>query len=125
MFATQAAVFCVLAAFAAPHGEALVRPWLSLPWLALMGLLALACTVGAYLLMNTWQPKITATEAGLIYCVEPIFASLLALFLPGWFSGWVGIDYANEQVSWTLFVGGGLITLANVLLHVWPRPRAT
>ena len=46
--------------------------------------------------MNTWQPKITATEAGLIYCVEPIFGSGMALFLPALFSAWAAIDYPNE-----------------------------
>ncbi|MES2693821.1 MAG: hypothetical protein V4773_10140, partial [Verrucomicrobiota bacterium] len=76
------------------------------------------CTVGAYGLMNAWQPKITATEAGLIYCVEPIFGSLMACFLPALFSAWTGIHYPNETVTWTLLLGGGLITLANVLLQM-------
>ena len=82
------------------------------------------CTCGAYILMNTWQPKISAIEAGLIYCVEPIFGSLMAIFLPALFSVWAGIAYANETATWTMLIGGGLITLANILLQVRPPARA-
>jgi hypothetical protein len=42
----------------------------------------------------------------------------MALFLPSWFSIWAAIDYPNETATWTLLVGGGLITVANVLLQV-------
>jgi hypothetical protein len=73
--------------------------------------------------MNRWQPKITATEAGLIYCVEPLFASVMALFLPALFSRWAGFDYRNEALTWHLLAGGGLITLANVLIQLNP-PKA-
>ncbi|MES1194947.1 MAG: hypothetical protein ABUL65_03560, partial [Opitutus sp.] len=89
------------------------------------GTLALTvfCTLGSFVLMNTWQPKITATEAGLIYCVEPLFASVLALFLPALFSAWGGFDYPNEQLTWHLLVGGGLITVANVLIQLKPPAK--
>ena len=70
--------------------------------------------------MNAWQPKITATEAGLIYCIEPIFGSAMALVLPAIFSAWAGIHYLNETATWALLAGGGLITLANILLQVKP-----
>jgi hypothetical protein len=73
--------------------------------------------------MNAWQPKITATEAGLIYCVEPIFGSLAALFLPAVFSVWAMINYANETATWTLLVGGGLITAANILIQLKPAGK--
>jgi drug/metabolite transporter (DMT)-like permease len=76
------------------------------------------CTLGGYLLMNTWQPFLTATQAGLLYCLEPIFASLFALFLPGWFSGMAGIRYPNETIGVSLLIGGGLITVANVLMQL-------
>lgn len=118
MFATQALVFVAATFVLAPNAEALLRPWSSVPWLGFTLTLTLLCTIGAYWLMNAWQPKITATEAGLIYCVEPIFASVMAAFLPAWFSAWAGVDYENERVTWTLLVGGGLITLANVLLQL-------
>lgn len=116
-FVVQAVVLGTLTGLAAPDVQSVLRPWTSGTWVVFTLLLTLFCTVGAYWLMNIWQPKITATEAGLIYCVEPIFASGLALFLPGWFSAWADIDYANERATWTLLVGGGLITLANGLLQ--------
>jgi drug/metabolite transporter (DMT)-like permease len=78
--------------------------------------LAVVCTVGAFSIMNKWQPKITSTEAGLIYCIEPIFASIFALFLPAIFSRWTAIDYPNEHATWSLLIGGGLITIANILV---------
>src|SRR4051812_5276109 len=114
MFATEGVVFWLLAFLTAPDLATLVRPWTSVPWLGLTVLLTLFCTVAAFSLMNRWQPKITATEAGLIYCIEPIFASVMALFLPALFSRWAGIDYPNESATWALIAGGGLITLANV-----------
>lgn len=122
MFLTEAAIFCVLAVFTMPHATALMIPWTSATWVGLTLALTLLCTVGAFSLMNAWQPKITATEAGLIYCIEPIFGSLMALFLPAWFSIWGQIGYPNERLTWTLIVGGGLITLANLLIQIRPPP---
>lgn len=123
MFATAAAIFCVCAGATAPNLHALLAPWTSPAWLGLTATLTLLCTLGAYLLMNTWQPRITATEAGLIYCVEPIFGSLMALFLPGLFSIWTGIAYPNEHATLNLLVGGSLITAANVLIQLQPPTR--
>ncbi|MDQ5980209.1 MAG: hypothetical protein QG602_3184 [Verrucomicrobiota bacterium] len=123
MFATVAVVFCGLALATAPAPADCLRPWLSVPWLGFLGLLTLFCTLGSFTLMNRWQPHITATEAGLIYCFEPVFASVMALFLPALFSRWAGFDYANETLTWQLLAGGGLITLANVLLQFRPPAR--
>jgi drug/metabolite transporter (DMT)-like permease len=120
MFATQAAVFSGMAVAQAPDVRTLVVPWTSPAWVGFTLTLTVFCTLGSYSLMNAWQPKISATEAGLVYCVEPVFASLMALFLPAWFSRWAGFDYANESATWTLLVGGALITLANVLLQLRP-----
>lgn len=117
-FVTEALIFGGLALATMPSTEALVAPLSSGGWWILTLTLALICTVIAYSLMNLWQPKIEASEAGVIYCVEPIFASLLALVLPAWFSSMVGIDYPNETATWTLVVGGGLITAANVLVQM-------
>jgi drug/metabolite transporter (DMT)-like permease len=118
MFAVQAAVFGTLALATAPHPGALLVLAQSPVWLGLTAILALVCTVGAFSLMNAWQPKISATEAGLIYCVEPIFGSIFALFLPALISGWAGIAYPNETATFNLLVGGGLITLANILVQL-------
>ncbi|MCX8108089.1 MAG: DMT family transporter [Verrucomicrobiae bacterium] len=81
-------------------------------------ILVLFSTLGGYLLMNRWQPLVGATEAGLIYCIEPVFASGAAMFMPAWFSNLGGIDYPNECIEWNLVVGGGLIFIANVLVQL-------
>jgi drug/metabolite transporter (DMT)-like permease len=124
MFATEAVLFWALAGVTAPDAAALALPWTSLPWLGFTVALTVFCTLGSFSLMNAWQPKITATEAGLIYCIEPIFGSAMALFLPALFSAWAGIAYANESATWTLLLGGGLITVANVILQLKPPARA-
>lgn len=90
----------------------------------LMATLTVFSTLGGYLLMNYWQPFLTATQAGLIYCLEPVFTSLFALFLPGWISILAGITYANETLGLSLLVGGGLITVANALIQLQPSSTA-
>lgn len=93
--------------------------------LGLLAALVLFCTLGAYLAMNYWQRYVTATEAGLIYCLEPVLASLLALVFPFWLSQWAGVHYANELLTFRLLAGGGLITAANILLQSpWLEPAA-
>jgi hypothetical protein len=62
---------------------------------------------------------VTAVEAGIIYCAEPVYAALLALFLPGLISGLTGISYPNESIGWQLAVGGGLVTVANVWMGLY------
>lgn len=120
MFVVSAVIFCTLAGILAPDTAALLKSWTSPAWLSLTAMLTLFCTLGAYLIMNTWQPKITATEAGLMYCFEPIFGSVMALFVPALFSVWVGISYANETATMHLLIGGGLITAANILIQLKP-----
>ncbi len=124
MFGTEAVIFTAMAWGTAPAPAALLAPWASMPWLGFTVLLTLFCTLGSFILMNRWQPEITATEAGLIYCIEPVFASLMALFLPALFSTWAGFDYANERLTWHLLLGGGLVTLANVLIQLRPPEPA-
>jgi drug/metabolite transporter (DMT)-like permease len=123
MFATEAVVFGGLAVALAPEANALLLPWTSPAWLGFTGALCVFCTIGAFSLMNACQPKITATEAGLIYCIEPVFASGLALFLPALLSSLAAISYPNETATWSLLVGGGLITVANVLAQIKPPAR--
>ncbi|HEY4302231.1 MAG TPA: EamA family transporter [Candidatus Didemnitutus sp.] len=124
MFATEAVAFSVLALAAAPHAADVLRPWSVPSWLGFTGLLTVFCTLGAFLLMNRWQPVISATEAGLIYCTEPVFTALMALFLPAVFSIWAGFSYPNEVLEWRLLAGGGLITAANVLIQLKPPSEA-
>jgi drug/metabolite transporter (DMT)-like permease len=106
-----------IVAATAPSAAACLRAYDSIPACGLMAVLVLFCTIAAFLWMNRWQREVTATEAGLIYCVEPVLVSVLALWLPGWLSRWAGVNYANEEATLRLLVGGGLITIANVLLQ--------
>ena len=127
-------MFVVMAVVALPVALVTTRQWgdwfqayRSAPTLGFLGILVFFCTCGGYLLMNHWQRRVTATEAGLMYCLEPVFASAFALFLPGWFSTWAAVPYANEKLTASLLVGGGLITAANVLIQFpssQPRPPA-
>jgi drug/metabolite transporter (DMT)-like permease len=124
MFGLEGLLFAGLAAATAPQLADLLTPWASVPWLLSTALLTVFCTLGAFMLMNRWQPHVTATEAGLIYCLESVFAAVLALFLPALLSRWIGFDYPNELVTWQLLAGGGMITFANVLLQLKPPARA-
>lgn len=123
MFLSEAVIFLGMVGLTAPSAAALATPWQSAPWLGFTLGLTVFCTLGAMMIMNRWQPKITAIEAGLIYCAEPVFCALLALFLPALFSAWAGIAYANEHATAELLVGGGLITAANVLIQLRPPPK--
>jgi drug/metabolite transporter (DMT)-like permease len=124
MFAVQAVVFLAFAWMNAPDGRALLLPWHSPAWVGLSLTLTAVCTIGAFWLMNVWQPRIPATQAGLIYCLEPVLASVFALFLPAYLSVWASIAYPNESAPWTLVVGGGLIMAANVLVQARHKPLA-
>jgi drug/metabolite transporter (DMT)-like permease len=101
----------------APNAAACLSAFASPAAWGFLATLVIVCTLGGYLFMNRWQRDVTATEAGLIYCVEPVITSVLTLFLPGLFSVWAGINYANETLTARLLIGGGLVTLANVLLQ--------
>jgi len=125
MFAVQAVVSGVMALGLAPEGAQLLPLWTNGAWIGLTLILTVLCTLCAFTIMNKFQPRMTATEAGLLYCSEPVFTALMALFLPGWFSLWAEIEYLNEVGSANLLLGGGLITLANVLIQLKPvKPPA-
>lgn len=124
MFLAMSLLCVPLVWITAPALGDCVRAYQAPAPLGFLAILILFCTLGGYLVMNHWQRRVTATEAGLIYCAEPLFASTLALVLPGWFSGWAGIDYANEKVTASLLLGGSLITAANVLIQLpWGAPK--
>jgi drug/metabolite transporter (DMT)-like permease len=101
----------------APNPAACYRAFASPAAWGFLATLVLVCTLGGYLFMNRWQRDVPATEAGLIYCIEPVITSGLALFLPGLISRWTGIHYPNETLTARLLIGGGLVTAANVLLQ--------
>jgi drug/metabolite transporter (DMT)-like permease len=118
MFASIAALL-VPVALCTMRGVSEARLLFATPLsLTLVFVLSVPCTVIAFSMMNRYQPEVGASEAGIIYGAEPLFASLFALFLPALFARWAGVDYANEQLTVRLLIGGGLVVLANVLLQV-------
>ncbi len=97
-----------------------IRAGSSLPSFVILLALALVCSVGAYGLMNSWQRKVPATEAGLIYTTEPMFTAAFVLFLPVMLGRFVGQSYPNESLTFSLLAGGALIVAANILMQ-WKR----
>lgn len=105
-----------VAASGAANPSEFLAAYANAPALVFLAILVGPCTLGAYLLMNRFQPEVSPTRAGIIYCFEPVFASGFALFLPGVFSALSGIAYADETVTARLLVGGGAIFAANLLI---------
>jgi drug/metabolite transporter (DMT)-like permease len=85
----------------------------------LIAILVVFCTLLAFNLMNRCQKYIPASEAALIYTMEPVSTSFFATFLPLGLSRLVGINYENERLSTNLLIGGGLILAANLVMQIW------
>ena len=124
MFSGIAILFVPVTAIAAPGLAACVEAGASVQAMVLVASLALFCSVGAYLMMNIWQPRIPATDAGLIYTTEPVFTAIYVMFLPLPLGAFVGVIYQNEALTGSLMVGGSLILGANLLMQ-WKRPPHT
>ncbi len=104
--------------------KGVLNAYASVPLLVMSLLITLVSTLYAYLAMTRWQACVSSTQAGLIYATEPVFATLWALFLPGWFSALAGIVYPNEQISAGFFGAALLMIAANGLL-IFRRPAVT
>jgi len=102
---------------------ALASIYANAPLLLMTGILTVFSTVYSYATMTRWQPLVSSTQAGLIYATEPLFATLWALFLPGWFARLAGIHYPNEQLTSSFFLGALLIVCANGMLLLPGRAR--
>ena len=83
----------------------------------LLAALTLLSTLMPFVLMNRYQRRVPASEAGVIYGAEPLFAAILALFLPELLAPISGVPYANESLSPRLVLGAALITLGPLLLR--------
>ncbi len=118
MFAGIAVLFIPISLMLAPHPGAMISAGASVPSLVLIAALAIFCSVGAFLLMNTWQRRISATDAGLIYTTEPLFAAFFVLFLPAVLGSFIGKSYPNESFSALTICGGILILGANLLMQL-------
>ncbi len=86
--------------------------------------LAFFCSLLSFGWMNQFQPSVSATQAAVIYSLEPVFASAFALFLPGWLSTMTGIPHSNEVMTPHLWVGGIMILVANVVA-LYPSKTVT
>lgn len=64
----------------------------------------------AFHLMNRFQPRVTPTMAGVVYCLEPVFATLWSLSM------------GMEGLRWNLAGGGTCILLALVIASCTPAP---
>jgi drug/metabolite transporter (DMT)-like permease len=73
--------------------------------------------------MNSFQPRVAATEAGLIYTTEPLFTAGFAMFLPVLLGRLAGHPYANESLTTSLVAGGSLILAANLLMQWKQNPH--
>lgn len=115
-----AVLFLPVCLVLSPDPSLLVRAGASWQSFTLVLALACFCSVGAFGLMNSWQPHVPATEAGLIYTTEPLFAAGFAMFLPALLAVFIGQAYANESLTVSLLTGGTLILIANILMQ-WKR----
>ena len=113
--ATVALLSCLITAgLPYPHGfkgagRALAQPGV---WVTLLYLGVLATSVAFYL-MATFQAYLGATEAAILYSLEPVFTALLAM------SGWVpGI---REHLTPLQRTGGLIILSAMLLAELGPR----
>jgi drug/metabolite transporter (DMT)-like permease len=122
MFLTIAALCLPLLWLTGPGLGAALASFASPASLFFLAVLVGPCTLIAFLMMNHFQPHVSATTAGLIYCLEPVFTSFFALFLPMMFSRLAGVNYPNEVLTLPLVTGGGLILLANLFMQ-WPPPK--
>jgi drug/metabolite transporter (DMT)-like permease len=125
MFFVMALTTWPMALLTAPTPGATIAAYSSPSALTLLLLLTGLCTLITFPLANHWQPRITATQAGLLYCTEPVFTSFIALFFPGWISHATGIRYPNETLTFHLVSGGLLILAANAWLLLHPPPLHT
>jgi drug/metabolite transporter (DMT)-like permease len=111
--AFTAVVMTALAAFSSGGfhgaGPSLRSPgvWISLAYL---GLLATTLALWA---QSTMQAKVTATEAAILFSLEPVFAALLAVsgFIPG----------IREHLGPWQIAGAGLIVAATLVAELGPR----
>jgi drug/metabolite transporter (DMT)-like permease len=76
--------------------------------------LTLLSTLLATHLMNTYQPRVSASRAAIIYLLEPVMAAALS------------VAVGHDRLTGRLVLGGAIILLANTVveLPLWLRERA-
>ena len=102
-----AAVLCLL--FEVPS-----LPNTGLGWMAIVGL-GIICTAFCFIAQAVVQQYTSPTHTGLIFSLEPIFASIFAIIFLG------------EMITLQLVIGGGLILAGNLVAqmeHVYQIRKA-
>ena len=89
-------------------------------FMLLILIMSFFCTVLAFHWMNKYQPHVSATQAAMIYTLEPTFATLWAMVLPDILSRTMHLSYPSERPGLELLVGGLLIVTGNALA-LWPE----
>ena len=125
MFTAVGALFVPISFATAPSFSDVATVGAGTDVMLLIGAITVFCTFGAYGLMTAYQRGVTATEAGLIYCAEPVFTAIYVLFMPAMLSAWTGNTYPNETWTTAMIGGGLLITLANIVVQSRPQPGQT
>lgn len=123
MCAGIAIIFLPITLLTAPSPADILTPATSPSIITLIATLSIICTIGSFWLMNAWQRHVTATEAGLIYTTEPVFAACYALFMPSILANLMGHAYANESLTTRLILGGSLILTANLIIILAMKKR--
>lgn len=104
--AQVASIALICAVAAVPGGVGL--PVSAAGW-AILVYTVVAASVGA-LVVQTWaQARMSATRAAVVMTMEPVFATLFAV--------WIG----DESLGWRLLVGGTLVLIAMYLVELAPR----
>ncbi len=93
-----AAILCLL--FEVPS-----LPNTSLGWMAILGL-GVICTAFCFIAQAVVQQYTSPTHTGLIFSLEPIFASIFAIMFLG------------EMITLQLIIGGGLILAGNLVAQM-------
>lgn len=108
-------VLLILVIKLAPVGQ--LNPWLWLtvdPMFALLTVsMSALCTIIPFSLMTIYQHYFSEERAALIFTLEPVFASLWAMFIPQLVSPMFGVEYLNEALTTELLIGGALIIFGN------------
>lgn len=123
MFLIEGGLFAAVAVATCREPAHLFLPYTSPSWVWLVVVTTIIGTAGPFVVMNHWQRRITPTEAGLLYSFGPVVSALTEVVLPAHLSRWMGIDYANQPLTFALVVGGALILGANVLIQLWPQEK--
>ena len=78
--------------------------------------------VAGYTLLIAFQRYVPPMQTAVILAFEPVFAAAFALFVPAILAQLTGQPFANETLTRSLVIGGGLILLANLALQTVEEP---